>query len=236
MAWRRVTIFFLSCAVIGSQALACGEGDAADATDAGFGRPSGSSGRTPGGGQTSGGTFGESSSGGHSSGRISSSGDGGGTSGDAGESSSGQPGCDDPDDAPSDNPAGYTYVTVPYVAEQPGVLNGSDDVDWYGYEITGSPSTNLFVKENVPVELCVFVECLQGTLTLQCESGSTEAVDDYATPGCCATGDATSQAYLSTYQYCAGTDGGATPDDGTAYVRLTSTEDQCAAYTLRVGF
>lgn len=113
-----------------------------------------------------------------------------------------------------------------------GVLDGELDTDWYGYDITGSPTTVLSLDEAIDAELCIFMECKVGTLTLQCQGGSVSAVDDEGTPGCCASGNAATAPHLSTYMYCSPN----VPDDSYASIRVTSLADQCSPYSVNVDF
>lgn len=116
---------------------------------------------------------------------------------------------------------------IPFTVD--GVLDGEFDVDFYGYDITGSATTELSLDEAVDAELCIFMKCKAGTLTLQCRDGSVSATNA-GLPGCCATGNAASAARLTTYMYCAPS----VPDDSFATVRVSSRADQCSDYTLRV--
>lgn len=200
--------------------------------------------RRPGGGPTSGGTFGSSSS--SSSGRSgsssssgsessSSSGQNGSTSSSSGSqssSSSGAPVCADPDDAPDFEDSVILEATTKNTAHTvTGVIDGEYDVDWYGYDITGSPTTAVSLANAVAAELCVFYQCKAGTLTVQCNNGSAAAVDEEGNSGCCATGTATTAPSFTTLMYCSP---GA--DDSYTMLSVTSLEDQCADYTAHFNF
>ena len=223
---------------------ACG-GDSS--TDDGLGSPpTTATPRRPGGGPSSGNVVGGSSSSGRSGssssgGRSSSSGDAsssssssGGSGSSSGESSSsGEPACVDDDDAPDfEEAAAFTPVTANgSTFDAAGVLDGQFDVDWYAYDITGSPTTVVYVEENLPVEVCVYYQCKAGTLSVTCKPGSIAATDDDGNQGCCATGNATTRASVGTTMFC-----NSAPDDSFTTVSVTSLEEQCADYTTKIKF
>lgn len=197
--------------------------------------------RRPGGGPTSGGTFGTSSS---SSGRSGSSSNGGqnsssggqsgssSSSGSGGQSSSGGVICADPDDAPDfEDTLGYTATTNAVRHTVTGVVDGELDVDWYGYDIAGSPTTSVSLSEGIAAELCVFYRCKAGTLTVTCNGGSASAVDEEGNSGCCATSTASVAAALTTFMYCS-----SAADDSYTMISITSRAQQCVDYTAYFDF
>lgn len=199
-----------------------------------------SGGRRPGGGNTSGGAFNSSGSQGGSSSSSSASSSSGASSsssssgGGGGSSSSGSSGCADPNDAPQGDATTFTPFTVgnPSVTLT-GVLNDAFDVDWYGYDISGNNASPLvFLPTDRPeIEVCVFVECPVGTLDITCDLGE-PLLDGHGRKGCCGRGTATTQGRASGATYCAG----ATTDDITAYLRISSKAPQCAEYSAKVSF
>ena len=105
------------------------------------------------------------------------------------------------------------------------------DDDWYGYDISGSATTVLYLREKVPATICVYMQCKAGALVLDCLSDSVDAVAPNGAPGCCATGSEDAAALLTTYMYCA-----SAPDDSFATLSVSPRADACLDYTLNVKF
>lgn len=170
---------------------------------------------------------------GGSSGRSGSSSSGESSSSGTPSSSSGGEACDDADDAPNSQASvSYRAVTAGAGAfDVPGRFPDDQDDDWYGYDITGSATTVLYLREKFPSTLCVYMQCKAGTLTLDCLSGSVDAVAPNGAPGCCATGTDDTAALLTTYMYCA-----SAPDDSLATISVSPSADACLDYTLNVKF
>ncbi len=241
-AKRRTAVLGASMITLATLGVACG-GDSSEGDE--LGAPPQTSGpRRPGGGPSSGSTIGtsssssssssssgssSSSSSGDSSGSSSSSSSGGGSS----SSSSGEPACADGNDAPDvQASASLVPITANGIARSvSGVLDGASDVDWYAFDITGSPTTVVYVDENLPVKVCVYYECKAGTLSLTCKAGSSPGTDQYGNKGCCAIGSASTRASVATTMYCA-----SAPDDSWTDVSISSLADQCANYTAKIAF
>lgn len=114
-----------------------------------------------------------------------------------------------------------------------GVLTGFADVDWYKYLgsdksafCSVSPARSLVATH--PVELCKFVQCLDGQAPdFDCPSGTSSATSPDGRAGCCGT---------------AGFDFGAScgsflgSDDLRVYLRLTTEQQACVEYTVDYHF
>lgn len=107
-----------------------------------------------------------------------------------------------------------------------GVLVTEADVDWFKYTGTDGTGCDVDPSRSIaatgPVELCKFVECVSGTASFSCPSGSTAATSPMGHPGCCS-----SKGFLLQPD-CDGID-----DDATVYVRIKGTDaTPCIQYAL----
>lgn len=114
-----------------------------------------------------------------------------------------------------------------------GVLTGFADVDWYKYLgsdksafCSVSPARSLVATH--PVELCKFVQCLDGQApSFTCPSGTSSATSPDGRAGCCGS---------------AGFDFGAScgsflgSDDLRVYLRVTTEQQACVEYTIDYHF
>lgn len=114
-----------------------------------------------------------------------------------------------------------------------GVLTGFADVDWYKYLgsdksafCSVSPARSLVASH--PVELCKFVQCLDGQApSFDCPSGTSSATSPDGRAGCCGS---------------AGFDFGAScgsflgSDDLRVYLRVTTEQQACVEYTIDYHF
>lgn len=107
-----------------------------------------------------------------------------------------------------------------------GVLVSSADIDWYKYDGTDETGCDVDPERSIaataPVELCKFVDCVSGTATFSCPSGTSQATSPMGHPGCCS-----SKGFLLQPD-CDGID-----DDATVFVRIKGTDGTpCVQYAL----
>ena len=109
-----------------------------------------------------------------------------------------------------------------------GVLADPSDIDWFTYagsDITGEtvdPSRMLTV-EGGTLELCKFLDCVEGTELVECPPGSI-AAEPAGHPGCCAP---TSIVFSAEGFEC---EAGAFETGAQVYIRLRNADAQCVAY------
>lgn len=114
------------------------------------------------------------------------------------------------------------------------ILAGEQDVDWFAYMgkdvilAVVDPAGTLASPMNL--RLCVFVECVTGSVEpLDCLDGIYDESPD-GLPGCCNSGES---AFVSVDLYCSGS------DDESAYVFMRVDQghsDQCVPYQLEYHF
>jgi hypothetical protein len=109
-----------------------------------------------------------------------------------------------------------------------GVLADPSDLDWFTYagtDIVGEtvdPARTVTV-EGGTLELCKFLDCLEGTELVECPPGSM-AAESAGHPGCCST---TSFGFSPEGFEC---EAGAFETGAQVYIRLRNADAQCVAY------
>jgi hypothetical protein len=115
-----------------------------------------------------------------------------------------------------------------------GVLADPSDIDWFTYagsDVVGEtvdPARMLMV-EGGTLELCKFLDCLEGTELIECPEGSM-AAESAGHPGCCGT---TSIVFTSDGFEC---EAGAFETGAQVYIRLRNADAQCVEYTVSYHF
>jgi hypothetical protein len=111
-----------------------------------------------------------------------------------------------------------------------GVLVDGSDVDWYSFNgtdgvgCTVDPTRSLAASD--PIELCKYVQCVNGTATFSCPAGTTDDASPAGHPGCCG-----SQGF-SLDPDCEGID-----EDTTVYIRLKNPGGfACVQYTMQYHY
>ena len=109
-----------------------------------------------------------------------------------------------------------------------GVLADPTDIDWFTYpgsDVVGEtvdPARMLMV-EGGTLELCKFLDCVEGTELIECPPGSM-AAESAGHPGCCGT---TSIVFTSDGFEC---EAGAFETGAQVYIRLRNADTQCVGY------
>lgn len=151
--------------------------------------------------------------------------------------------CADENDGPEsvediEYPAAYMKVEEADRAtkEVSGVVRDYFDYDYFGFDVYRNASGTVFPYSGggtqfpPNVEICMFVECVDGAPTsFSCDAG--EATTDFSGhQGCCSVSSAVSLYYAT----C---DGG-TGDDAYAYLRVTPNDEEICSvpYTIRASF
>jgi hypothetical protein len=154
--------------------------------------------------------------------------------------SSGPPPCDDTGlgEPGNDTRAGaHSFGTIGDDDDDggtiPGVVASMNDVDWYTY--TGSDDFGSIVDPTRSLvgpglEVCKYLECVDGDADFSCPSNTTPDTVD-GLPGCCWTGSA--EVTISGFQ-C---DGTLIDDDARVFIRVRQAgADDCEPYTLSYHF
>jgi hypothetical protein len=109
-----------------------------------------------------------------------------------------------------------------------GVLADPSDVDWLTYtgsDIVGETvdPARMLVVEGGTLELCKFLDCLEGTELIECPPGAM-AAESAGHPGCCGT---TSIVFSADGFEC---EAGAFETSAQVYIRLRNADAQCVGY------
>jgi len=109
-----------------------------------------------------------------------------------------------------------------------GVLADPGDIDWFTYagsDIVGETvdPARMLVVEGGTLELCKFLDCLEGTELIECPGGTMPA-ESAGHPGCCGT---TSIVFSAEGFEC---EAGAFETGAQVYIRLRNADAQCVGY------
>jgi hypothetical protein len=225
ISWRRWAVLGLLPAAL---FVACSSGTGADEEwpelkgAAGGGGPGGAAA-----------TSSESSAGGGGAGGAGTGGGGAGGAGTggSGDGGGGAPPCNDPGPGePNDTEATAMFLGLITDDDSDGssfagTLAGPADVDWYtysgvdtfGYEVDLSRT---FTSGQFRV--CQFAQCLTGTTSLTCPSGTTPQSSPAGRPGCC-----DNASFIITDIDCAGVD-----EDTTVFIRIDQPVSACVPYSI----
>jgi len=223
-------LLLLAAASLAALPLACGGGDE---PDPGYRPVSGGSGG--GGGNGGGGGGGDTSSsssagaGGEGGGMGGAGGSGGmGGAGGAGGEKCIDTGISEPNEAEGSatDLGDLTDCDGDSAGTTSGVIVDASDIDWFKYNGTDGTGCDVDPSRSIaataPVELCKYVDCVNGEASFSCPDGTTEASSPTGHSGCCS-----SKGFLLQPD-CDGID-----DDATVYVSVKGTDGTpCVQYSL----
>lgn len=140
--------------------------------------------------------------------------------------------CDADDSEPNDNEGEALELdpiddTDSSGSQLGGILEGSEDEDWFSYEVTDGSLAILepqrILNADGPIRLCKYYRCnTEQASKAVCDAGADTDLLADGTSGCCAD----DQDVAMDVECTTG------DDSGTVFVRLSTTANACVSYTV----